>query len=160
MADRLKDKVAVVTGAGSVGEGWGNGKATAVLFAREGAKVLCADINADAAQETAGIITGEDGVAEVFVVDVTDGRHARDVAESLRDAGLSADRGFDGRSMKAQMKGANRSGARAAVIIGGDEAAAGTVTVRDLRGDNDQQTISRDDLVPTLRTILETEPRS
>ena len=35
MADRLKDKVAIVTGAGSVSEGWGNGKATAVLFARE-----------------------------------------------------------------------------------------------------------------------------
>lgn len=101
-----------------------------------------------------------DSTLDVFVVDVTDGRHARDVAESLRDAGLSADRGFDGRSMKAQMKGANRSGARAAVIIGGDEAAAGTVTVRDLRGDTDQQTISRDELVPTLRTILETEPRS
>ena len=53
----------------------------------------------------------------------------------------------------------------AAVIIGGDEAAAGTVTVRDLRGRSsdgqaEQQTISRDDLVPTLRTILETEPRS
>ena len=53
MPDRLKDKVAIVTGAGSIGEGWGNGKATAVLYAREGAKVLCADINPDAAQETA-----------------------------------------------------------------------------------------------------------
>lgn len=95
---------------------------------------------------------------DAYVVDVTDGRHARDVTELLRDAGLSADRGFDGRSMKAQMKGANRSGARAAVIVGADEAAAGTVTVRDLRGDAAQRTVARDDLVNSLRTLLETEP--
>jgi len=43
MVGRLKDKVALVSGAGSSGPGWGNGKATAVLFAREGAKVLAAD---------------------------------------------------------------------------------------------------------------------
>ena len=45
MGDRLKDKVALVSGGGSSGPGWGNGKATAVLFAREGAKVLAADLN-------------------------------------------------------------------------------------------------------------------
>ena len=45
MGDRLKDKVALVSGAGSSGPGSGNGKATAVLFAREGAKVLAADLN-------------------------------------------------------------------------------------------------------------------
>lgn len=99
-----------------------------------------------------------DAGLDAFVVDVVDGRNARDLTEMLRDAGLSADRGFDGRSMKAQMKGANRSGARAAVIIGADEAAAGTVTLRDLRGDADQQTIGRDDLVTTIRTLLETDP--
>ena len=48
------------------------------------------------------------------------------VAAELRDAGYSVDRAFDGRSMKSQMKAADRSGARLAVIIGGDEAAAGT----------------------------------
>jgi histidyl-tRNA synthetase len=95
---------------------------------------------------------------DVFVVDVTDGRHARDLAEVLRDAGFAADRGFDGRSMKAQMKGANRSGARVAVIVGADEAAGGTVTVRDLRGDTEQRTMARDDLVNSLRTLLETDP--
>ena len=41
MADRLKGKVAIVTGAGSAGPGWGNGKASAVLYAREGAKSVC-----------------------------------------------------------------------------------------------------------------------
>lgn len=45
MGERLKNKVAIVTGAGSAGPGWGNGKATAVLFAREGAKVFATDIN-------------------------------------------------------------------------------------------------------------------
>lgn len=68
---RLKDKVAVVIGAGSVGAGWGNGKATAVLFAREGAKVLCVDINEKAAEETAGIIADEGGTAAVQRADVT-----------------------------------------------------------------------------------------
>jgi NAD(P)-dependent dehydrogenase (short-subunit alcohol dehydrogenase family) len=52
MGDRLKEKVALVSGAGSSGRGWGNGKATAVLFAREGAKVVAADINLAAALET------------------------------------------------------------------------------------------------------------
>ena len=59
MVDRLKDKVALVSGAGSSGPGWGNGKATAVLFAREGAKVLAADINLNAALETKRIIEAE-----------------------------------------------------------------------------------------------------
>lgn len=71
MTGRLQDKVAVVIGAGSVGPGWGNGKATAVLFAREGAKVLCVDINEAAAEETAGIIAGEGATAAVERADVT-----------------------------------------------------------------------------------------
>ena len=50
--DRLKGKVAMVVGAGSIGPGWGNGKATAVTFAREGAQVFCVDRNAAAAEET------------------------------------------------------------------------------------------------------------
>ena len=62
MGDRLREKVALVSGAGSSGPGWGNGKATAVLFAREGAKVLAADINLDAAVETRQIIEREGGV--------------------------------------------------------------------------------------------------
>src|SRR5205085_531573 len=63
MPNRLKDKVAVVVGAGSIGPGWGNGKATAVTFAREGAKVFCVDINLSAAEETASIIMSEGGLA-------------------------------------------------------------------------------------------------
>ncbi|GAB5468010.1 MAG: glucose 1-dehydrogenase [Rhodospirillales bacterium] len=69
MAGRLEGKVAIVVGAGSVGPGWGNGKAAATLFAREGAQVLCADINAEAAAETAEIIGGEGGVASAIACD-------------------------------------------------------------------------------------------
>ena len=72
MAGRLDAKAAIVTGAGSIGPGWGNGKAAAVAYAREGARVLCADLNIAAAEETAGIIAGEGGTAAVFEVDVTD----------------------------------------------------------------------------------------
>ena len=62
MAGRLKDKVAIVVGAGSSGPGWGNGKCTAVTFAREGAKVMCIDLKRAAAEETAGLIAKEGGV--------------------------------------------------------------------------------------------------
>jgi NAD(P)-dependent dehydrogenase (short-subunit alcohol dehydrogenase family) len=71
MAGRLQNKVALVVGAGSIGPGWGNGKAAAVLFAREGAKVVCADVNEDAAGETVQIIRQENGMATAFRADVT-----------------------------------------------------------------------------------------
>jgi NAD(P)-dependent dehydrogenase (short-subunit alcohol dehydrogenase family) len=71
MTERLKDKIAVVFGAGSVGPGWGNGKATATLFAREGAHVVCVDFNPDAAKEIVGIILGEGGSASAAICDVT-----------------------------------------------------------------------------------------
>ncbi len=70
MGGRLAGKVAMVVGAGSSGPGWGNGKATAVLFAREGAQLFCVDINLAAAEETAGIIRGEGGTAEACRADV------------------------------------------------------------------------------------------
>ncbi len=82
MADRLKDKVAIVTGAGAIGKGWGNGKATAVLFAREGARVVCADINPTAAEETASIIAGEGGAAMVVTVDVTDSAQVKAMVDA------------------------------------------------------------------------------
>jgi len=69
--DRVKGKVAFVSGAGSIGPGWGNGKAAAVLYAREGASVLCLDINEAAAEETAALIREEGGRALSFAADVT-----------------------------------------------------------------------------------------
>jgi NAD(P)-dependent dehydrogenase (short-subunit alcohol dehydrogenase family) len=79
---RLQDKVAIVVGAGSIGPGWGNGKATAVLFAREGAKVLAVDINRAAAEETCQIIRGEGGACEVFEADVTRASQVSSMAEA------------------------------------------------------------------------------
>src|ERR1043166_9050875 len=86
MPDRLKDKVALVAGAGSIGPGWGNGKATAVTFAREGAKVLCADVNLAAAEETAAIINGEGGEARAFRADVTSAADVPAMIAACRDA--------------------------------------------------------------------------
>jgi NAD(P)-dependent dehydrogenase (short-subunit alcohol dehydrogenase family) len=82
VADRLKDKAAIVVGAGASGPGWGNGKAAAVLFAREGARVLCVDMNEAAAAETVAIIAGEGGEAVAFQADVT--QSARTVAMAQR----------------------------------------------------------------------------
>src|SRR5438093_12853641 len=69
---RLKDRVAIVVGAGqSPGEGMGNGRATALTFAREGAKVLCVDHHLDSAQETVDMIAETQGAAAAFKADVT-----------------------------------------------------------------------------------------
>jgi NAD(P)-dependent dehydrogenase (short-subunit alcohol dehydrogenase family) len=69
---RLENKVALIVGAGSIGPGWGNGRAIAALFAREGAAVFGADNNLDAAAETQRIIAEEGGQATIAPVDVTD----------------------------------------------------------------------------------------
>ena len=71
MTSRLAGKVAIVTGAGSRAAGLGNGKAAAILFAREGARVLCADQVAGRAEETVADISGEGGTASVFECDVS-----------------------------------------------------------------------------------------
>jgi NAD(P)-dependent dehydrogenase (short-subunit alcohol dehydrogenase family) len=71
MSGRLPGKVAVVFGGGSVGPGWGNGKASAVKYAREGAQVVVIDINLEAARETAEIIQGEGGRAQAHECDVS-----------------------------------------------------------------------------------------
>jgi NAD(P)-dependent dehydrogenase (short-subunit alcohol dehydrogenase family) len=69
---RLKDRVAIVVGAGqSPGEGMGNGRATALTFAREGAKVLCVDHHLASAQETVDMIAAKDGTAAACKADVT-----------------------------------------------------------------------------------------
>lgn len=67
---RLAGKVAVVTGAGSSGPGFGTGKATAILFAREGAKVVLVDRDVSRAEETLAIIRSEGGEASVHVADI------------------------------------------------------------------------------------------
>ena len=69
MAGRIADKVALIVGAGCVGPGWGNGRAAAVLFAREGAKVFAVDKNADSMTETVARV-GNDGEITTHVCDV------------------------------------------------------------------------------------------
>ena len=98
-----------------------------------------------------GAFAAEPRPLDAFVVDVTGGGEAVELTAALRAAGLSADRAFDGRSMKAQMKLANRSGARHAVIVGDDELAAGTVVVKPMSRDGgEQEAVPRDGLVARL----------
>lgn len=77
MRYRVKDKVAIVTGAGCDGDGWGIGKATAVLFAREGAKVLAVNKHLESAQQTCAIIEAEGGSCRALQADVSRSRDVR-----------------------------------------------------------------------------------
>ena len=101
-----------------------------------------------------GVFEAPASTLDAFVVDATDGSHARDLAHELRTAGVRTDRAFEGRSMKSQMKSAGRSGARVAVIVGESEAADGTAVVRDL-GRGQQETVPRDQVVERVRKVLE-----
>jgi NAD(P)-dependent dehydrogenase (short-subunit alcohol dehydrogenase family) len=89
VAGRLEGKAAVVVGAGQTpGETIGNGRATALLFAREGARVVCVDRVAERAAETVGAIAAEGGSAFGVVADVSRSEDcARLVAESLAHLG-------------------------------------------------------------------------
>jgi NAD(P)-dependent dehydrogenase (short-subunit alcohol dehydrogenase family) len=78
---RLENKVAIVTGAGSRAAGIGNGRAAAILFAREGAKVLVVDNNNAAAEETLAAIQKEGGEGAAFVGDVTKAADCRAMVE-------------------------------------------------------------------------------
>jgi NAD(P)-dependent dehydrogenase (short-subunit alcohol dehydrogenase family) len=69
--DRLKGKVALVIGGGSIGEGWGNGKAAAFVYAREGARVVVVDLRLEAAQETVALIQKAGGEAMALSGDMT-----------------------------------------------------------------------------------------
>ena len=82
MGGRVKGKVAIVTGGGSIGPGFGNGKASAIVYAREGAKVMVADINLNAAEETAQIITSEGGECTAVRADVTKASDCQALIES------------------------------------------------------------------------------
>ena len=80
-----------------------------------------------------GVFPAPADVADVFVVDVTGGEVATLLAEELRRAGVRVERAFGGRSMKAQMRAADRSGARWALLVGPDELADGVVSLRAMR---------------------------
>ncbi len=101
-----------------------------------------------------GVFPTPDACVDVFVIDTTGGSEAVTAVAELRRAGLSADRAFDAKSMKAQMKGADRSGAAVAVIIGTDELDAGEVTLRILRGESSQRRIARHELVTQVASLI------
>jgi NAD(P)-dependent dehydrogenase (short-subunit alcohol dehydrogenase family) len=81
---RFRDKRVLVAGGGSIGPGLGNGKAAAILYAREGAEVLVVDRSLSAAAETVAEITAEGGTARPFMGDMTDPEAA---AAAVADAG-------------------------------------------------------------------------
>ena len=72
MSGRLQGRIAIVTGAGCVGPGWGNGRATAVRFAEEGAKIFAVDLNLDSVTETIDKVKAVGGEIVTHQCDVTD----------------------------------------------------------------------------------------
>jgi NAD(P)-dependent dehydrogenase (short-subunit alcohol dehydrogenase family) len=83
--DRVAGKVAIVAGAGSVAEGWGNGRAAAFALARQGAKVALLDVNEASAQETARIIREDGGECIVVQTDVTNEDSCRNAVEKTME---------------------------------------------------------------------------
>jgi len=80
---RLKDKIAIVVGGGQQpGETIGNGRATALRFAQEGASVLVVDINEDWAQDTVDMIEAEGGTASALSADITDEAQCKAIADT------------------------------------------------------------------------------
>ncbi|GAB2909433.1 SDR family oxidoreductase [Paralcaligenes sp. KSB-10] len=86
MAGRLHNKVAIVTGAGSVGPGWGNGRAIAFRFAEEGAQVFAVDLNAGALLETVARVREIGGDITTHIADVTSSASVRDMVQACVQA--------------------------------------------------------------------------
>lgn len=93
---------------------------------------------------------------DVFIVDTVDGRHAHELCHLLRSNGFRADRAYDLRSMKAQMKSADRSGAKVALIIGTEEVEKSSIMLRPM-GSGEQYSIARKDLLGEVRKALDTK---
>jgi histidyl-tRNA synthetase len=106
------------------------------------------------AADAEGVFPAPPPAVDVFVIDTADGSAALLLCHDLRVAGISADRAFDARPMKAALRAANRSGARVAVIVGEEEAAAGEVTIKDLRGKEEQQRVKLEQAVAAVRAKL------
>jgi NAD(P)-dependent dehydrogenase (short-subunit alcohol dehydrogenase family) len=81
MGERVKGKVALVSGAGVVGPGMGNGRASAILYAREGARAMATDLHVDSAEETRRMITEEGGECIAFQADVSKSNECRAMIE-------------------------------------------------------------------------------
>ena len=105
-----------------------------------------------------GVFAAPNAAVDVFVVDTTGGREALRICNELRSNGISADRAFENRSIKSQMKGADRSGAEIAIIIGSNELEADTAVIRPLRAaiteGSQQRDVARDTLISDVKTAL------
>lgn len=82
MSGRLQDKVAIVTGAGCVAPGWGNGRATAVRFAEEGARIFAVDLKPESVEETVQHVKEAGGEIVVHQCDVTSGESVAVMVEA------------------------------------------------------------------------------
>ena len=80
--NRMTGKVVIASGAGSVGEGWGNGKAAAFVYGKEGAKTFCVDYRLAAAEETVKLIKETGGEAMAFEADVTDEHAVQELVDA------------------------------------------------------------------------------
>jgi histidyl-tRNA synthetase len=87
-----------------------------------------------------GVFASTQTNVDVFVVDTTGGLEALVITQQLRAVGISSDRSFENRSMKSQMKAADKSGAKIAIIIGSDEVEAQSFVLRPLRSEDQQST--------------------
>jgi len=97
---------------------------------------------------------GPEQLLQIYVVDTTGGENSLVITDQLRQKGFKVDRSFGDRSMKAQMKAADKSGAKIALIIGEDEVEKGVVTIRDLRGEEGQEEIASDSIIANLEKRL------
>ena len=113
------------------------------------------------AVQAEGIDLANTNATQVFVIALGDVAitTAVQLAGTLRTQGISTDMSFDSRSLKAAMKGADRSGARFALIVGEDEVTAGTVVVKDLQS-GEQQSVRLDLSPQTLLTALSADSQS
>jgi histidyl-tRNA synthetase len=101
-----------------------------------------------------GVFGVPEATIDVFVVDTVGGAEALALCDELRRAGIAADRAYDQRSMRTQMKKAGAAGARFALIIGDRELGDGMVTLRDMVA-SDQEFVGRADVVDDVRKRLE-----
>jgi len=101
-----------------------------------------------------GVYATEAPPLDAYVIDVTGGESAVLLTAELRRAGFRVDRGFDDRSMKSQIKSADRSGALVALVVGAKELAEGTISLRPLRHDEGQRTVPRPDVVAELGALV------
>ena len=102
-----------------------------------------------------GVFAAPSSLVDVFIIDVTGGDEAAEIGSQLQSAGIATDRAYDARSMRAQFKVADKSGAPIAVVVGDDELAAGEVQIRTLLGQEREQTsVARNTLIEELKKRL------